>query len=155
LDQADAPDSAENSETIASLADRTLSSIQSASSVRRSPLSFADGQERVLEAFWQDTRPSAAPPPVPYRELLESLQSATAALSTEREDIAASQRLAERFARQPAQAPMPPARPQAPAIRPYMVAAAFMILAAGGSAFYFLASGTSSKRAPDGPVQAA
>jgi hypothetical protein len=115
---------------------------------------LSDGQDRVLEAFWQDTKPSAAQQ-APYRGLLESLQVATAALSTEKEDIASSQRLAERFVRQPVQAPFPPSRPQAQAIRPYLVAAAFMILITGGGAFYFLESGTTPKRTPDGLANAA
>jgi hypothetical protein len=123
---------------------------QSSDPMRRSLSSLADSQERVLEAFWQD--PRAGAPPVPHRGLLESLQSATAALSSEREDIVASQRLAERFAREPADVSwqQPPVRRQAPAVRPYMVAAAFMVLITGGAAVYFLESGVISKRAPDG-----
>jgi hypothetical protein len=123
---------------------------QSSDPMRRPLSSLADSQERVLEAFWQDTRAGA--PPVPHRGLLESLQSATAALSSEREDIVASQRLAERFARDPAEVSwqQPPVRRQAPAVRPYLVAAAFMILITGGTAVYFLESGVISKRAPDG-----
>jgi hypothetical protein len=115
---------------------------------------LADSQARVLEAFWQDTQ-LGAPPPVPHRGLLESLQAATAALSSESEDIAASQRLAERFAREPVEAPPLPARRQSQAGRPYIIAAAFMIFVTGGLAVYFLESGAGSKQAPDEIAQAA
>jgi hypothetical protein len=154
LDQADGADIAEGSETIASLANRTLSSLQSPVPVRRPQSGLSDGQDRVLEAFWQDTKPDVAPP-APYRGLLESLQLATAALSSEKEDIAASQRLAERFARQPVHAPLPPPRQQMPTLRPYLIAAAFMVLITGGGAVYFLQSAAVPKRVPDGIANAA
>jgi hypothetical protein len=121
--------------------------------MRRSLSSLADDQNRVLDAFSRDT-PLGATQPLPHRGLIESLELATAALS-EKEDIAASQRLAERFARQPAQAPSPPVRPRAAAIRPHTVAAILMILAAGGSTVYFVGSGASSKRAPERIASAA
>jgi hypothetical protein len=137
-----------------------LGSVQSAGPGRRSLSSLADSQERILDAFWQDSQDvrSSAPsaPPVAQRGLLESLQVAAAALNSEREDIVASQKLAERFAREPTRVSwQPPARRPTPPIRPYIVAAAFMIAITGGLAVYFLKSGGGPKRAPDGLPHAA
>jgi hypothetical protein len=143
-------DAAEGSGAAFSRGDPALNPMQNSGLARRSLSSLADSQERVLEAFWEDTRPAAAPQ-APQRGLLESLQVAAAALSSEREDIVASQKLAERFAREPTRVSwQPPARRKTGPIRPYMVAAAFMILMSGGLAVYFLQSGAASKRAPDG-----
>jgi hypothetical protein len=143
---ADAP---EGSGAAFSRGDPVSSPMQNSGPARRSLSSLADSQERVLEAFWQDSRPAA--PQAPQRGLLESLQVAAAALSSEREDIVASQRLAERFAREPTRVSWePPARRNTVPIRPYMVAVAFMVLMSGGLAVYFLQSGSGPKRAPDG-----
>jgi hypothetical protein len=135
-----------------SRADPPLSPAQHTRPVRRCP-GLAEAQDRVIEAFWQDTRLRAAPA-APHRGLLESLEAATAALNSENEDIAASQRLAERFVRQPAQVQQA-ARRQPAALRPYIIAAAFMMCAGGGVAGYFLEAAGEPKRAADGVARAA
>jgi hypothetical protein len=150
-----ATDASEGAGIAVSRADPPLRPAQYAHPNRRSSTSLAECQERVIEAFWQDTRLGAAAP-APHRGLLESLEAATAALNSEHEDIAASQRLAERFARQPVQMPRQQAVPRQPAaFRPYIVAAAFMVCVMGGAAGYFLKATGGPKRAADGIARAA
>jgi hypothetical protein len=135
--------------TAVSRAEPALSPMRDSSPIRRSLSGIAEAQDRVIEAFLRDTWPSAAQP-VPYRGLLEALRLATPELSSEKEDIAASQKLAERFACQPAQAPVPAVLQKARPVRHYITAAAFMILVTAGSAVYFTGPRAVSKQAPDG-----